>query len=107
MGAKSKKLDDNDRLMTPEEVAELLVIEVPTLHKWFREGTMPVQRIQKGTYIRYRWSDIQAWLYVLTVTPGGIVDPDLTISTEQPVSPFSAKEAAEILSTQTQEDLTQ
>lgn len=96
MGKSSQRLDHaGDKLLTPEEVADYLRIEVPTLHKWFRDGTMPVQRIQKGSWIRYRQSDIEQWLFVLTETPGG-VDADLTIR-DQPKAPLSAKEAADIL----------
>lgn len=71
-----KGLDEGDSFLTPQELAELLKIDVDTLHKWTASGKCPVPRIKRGPkFIRYRRSDVNAWLAILEERPKKIVDP--------------------------------
>ena len=49
-------------LGTTEEVAEYLGgVPVKTLEMWRYKGTGP-KYMRVGKYVRYRWSDVEAWL---------------------------------------------
>lgn len=49
-------------LGTTEEVAEYLGdIPVKTLVQWRYKGTGP-KYVRVGKHVRYRWSDVEAWL---------------------------------------------
>lgn len=48
-------------LMKPEEVSELLGIPKQTLYKWRHHNEGP-KAIRIGKHLRYRTSDIDAWL---------------------------------------------
>ena len=50
-----------DRLLTVEELADYLGVPVATLYQWryWREGP-PGFRV--GRYIRYRPTDVEAWI---------------------------------------------
>jgi predicted DNA-binding transcriptional regulator AlpA len=50
-----------ERLVTPEELAETLGIEVETLYKWRLRGYGP-EGIRIGKYLRYRPSAVEAFL---------------------------------------------
>jgi predicted DNA-binding transcriptional regulator AlpA len=60
---------DDSRLATPEEVAEYLQIPLPTLYTWRARAVRlrkphlrgPVA-ITVGRHLRYRWSDVDAWV---------------------------------------------
>ena len=61
-------MNDTD-LLTPEDVADQLQIEQATLAAW-RRGVGPgadLPYIRVGGQIRYRASDVQAWLDARTV----------------------------------------
>jgi predicted DNA-binding transcriptional regulator AlpA len=54
---------DTEQLLTPEETAALLKISPNTLAYWRRpkiESDLPW--VEVGGQVRYRYSDIQAWL---------------------------------------------
>ena len=61
-----------DDLLTPEQAAELLQMAPITLAIWRsqRIGDLPYIKLSSKA-IRYRRSDIEAWLARRTVTPGG------------------------------------
>ncbi|WP_407568256.1 helix-turn-helix domain-containing protein [Arsenicicoccus dermatophilus] len=55
-----------DPLWTPKQLAEYLCIPVQTLYDWNWKGAGPTP-IKVGRHLRYRESDIMAWLDVQTV----------------------------------------
>lgn len=57
-----------EELLTSLEVAELLRVSAYTVKRWRREGTGP-KHIVVGGLIRYRRSDVEAYLEGNTVTP--------------------------------------
>lgn len=48
-------------LAKPDEVAEHLQLPEATLKKWRYLGKGP-RYCTVGKYVRYRWSDVEAWL---------------------------------------------
>jgi excisionase family DNA binding protein len=51
----------DERLMTTRELAERLNVPEPTIYGWRYKGEgPPVVRV--GGRLRYRWSDVDAWL---------------------------------------------
>ena len=49
-----------ERLLTANEVAELLSVPVSWVRESTRSGAMPV--VELGRYRRYRWVEVEAWL---------------------------------------------
>jgi len=51
------------QLLTPEQVAELLAVDVETLYKW-RSRPTPYgpQAIKVGKYLRWQAEDVEAWI---------------------------------------------
>ena len=52
---------NHERLMRVDEVAAYLQVPVKTLYRWRHHGTGP-GAIRVGRYLRYRRSEIAAWL---------------------------------------------
>jgi excisionase family DNA binding protein len=52
---------DDGRLGTAQEVAEYLRLPIQTLYSYRLDGRGPAA-IKVGRHLRYRWSDVQAWL---------------------------------------------
>lgn len=50
-----------DPLLTPDETSALLGIPVKTLAHWRTQRTGPLA-LRLGSHVRYRVSDLQAWL---------------------------------------------
>lgn len=50
-----------DRLLTLEQVAGYLQVPVKTLYDWRHRGLGP-KGLRVGRYVRYRQSDVDAWL---------------------------------------------
>jgi excisionase family DNA binding protein len=50
-----------ERLLTPEQAAEQLALRPQTLARWRCEGQGPVF-IRLGRSVRYRQSDLDAWI---------------------------------------------
>jgi len=50
-----------DRLLTAKEVAPLLGVGVSTVYEWQRKGLIPYIRLP-GHGVRFRASDLQAWI---------------------------------------------
>jgi excisionase family DNA binding protein len=50
-----------EQLFTPAEVAELLRIPLKTLYQWRHRGVGP-QALKIGRHLRYRPSDVEAFL---------------------------------------------
>lgn len=49
----------NDRLLTADEVADLLSVPVSWVRESTRSGAMP--HVELGRYRRYRRSEVEAW----------------------------------------------
>jgi excisionase family DNA binding protein len=54
-------LDDDDRLLTPREVAELFGVRTTTIARWSRDGRLPAF-LTPGGHRRYRLPDVRALL---------------------------------------------
>lgn len=54
-------MEQGDRLLTVQELAEYLGVPVATLYQWRyrREGP---KGFRVGRHVRYRWSEIEAWV---------------------------------------------
>ena len=57
----TSSLDLSTRLLSTDEVARLLVVPVATLYTWRYKGTGP-KAYRVGKHLRYRLSDVLAWL---------------------------------------------
>ena len=49
-----------DRLLTAEEVAEMLSVPLTWVRESTRSGAMP--HVELGRYRRYRLADVEAWI---------------------------------------------
>lgn len=50
-----------EALLTPTQLAEMLVVPAGTLVQWRHKGTGP-RSIKVGRHVRYRRSDVEKWL---------------------------------------------
>jgi len=55
------------QLLTAREVAELLSVSTETVLRWTRRGDLPALRLPGGA-IRYRQTELDAWLATCTTT---------------------------------------
>ena len=62
---------DNEKLFTPAEVAEDLGIPISTLYRWRYERKGP-PAFRVGRHLRYRESDLEAWLLTCRSPEHGI-----------------------------------
>jgi excisionase family DNA binding protein len=53
---------DNNKLMTPQEVADFIGVSVETLNVWRATRRYKLPYIKVGRLVRYRTSDILAFL---------------------------------------------
>jgi excisionase family DNA binding protein len=53
--------EDLIRLLTPSELSEILGVPVATLYSWRYHGKGPAA-VRVGRHLRYRSSDVNAWL---------------------------------------------
>ncbi len=60
-GPHTKPLTAMERLLTPEDVSDLLGIPAKTLANWRSERVGPLP-LRIGCHVRYRASDLSAWL---------------------------------------------
>lgn len=56
-----------DRLLTPDEVAELLRVKPDTLRVWRYYRDRGPSFVKVGSAVRYRESDVERWLAAQTV----------------------------------------
>lgn len=54
----------SERLLAPDDVAAFLGVPVTTLYQWRYKGTGP-RGLRVGRHLRYRQSDVDAWLSTL------------------------------------------
>lgn len=62
-------MDDTDKLLTPEQTADLLQISIHTLASWRKESVSNspgLPWIKIGGQVRYRRPDVQAWIESLS-----------------------------------------
>ena len=57
-----------DPIRTPAQLAEQVFVPVTTVYQWNSKGTGP-RYIRVGRHVRYRQSDIDAWLDSHAVEP--------------------------------------
>jgi excisionase family DNA binding protein len=50
-----------ESLATAEEVSRFLGVPVKTLYNW-RHGGIGPRASRVGRHLRYRWSDVEAWV---------------------------------------------
>jgi excisionase family DNA binding protein len=50
-----------EKLLSVQEVAELLAVPVPTVYRWRYEGTGPVG-LKVGRHVRYDPAELRQWL---------------------------------------------
>lgn len=63
MMIKQAKTSDSSRLLTSQQVAEMLGVTEWCLRNWRHLGTKGPKSIKLGDrFIRYRQSDVEAWL---------------------------------------------
>jgi excisionase family DNA binding protein len=63
----------NERILTAREVAELLGFAPGTIVDWFEAGKLPGFRV--GGRLRFRASEVDAWLETKRAGVGGEVAP--------------------------------
>jgi excisionase family DNA binding protein len=54
-------MGDDESLLTEQDAAELLQVELSTLRRWNREGAGP-PCLEIGRQIRYRQAAVERWL---------------------------------------------
>lgn len=57
-----------EKLLSAQEVAHLLAVPLSTLYGWRYKGTGP-RAYRVGKHLRYRWSDVLAWLDTVADNP--------------------------------------
>ena len=54
-------MNEDDRLLTAEDLARFLDVPIKTLYAWRYRGEGPVG-FRVGKHIRYRWADVDRWI---------------------------------------------
>jgi excisionase family DNA binding protein len=54
-------MDDSDRLLSVDELADYLGVPAKTLYAWRHRREGP-RGFRVGRHLRYRWSDVQRWI---------------------------------------------
>lgn len=54
-------MNDNDRLLTAEDLAAFLDVPIKTLYAWRYRGEGPVG-FRVGKHVRYRRTDVEQWI---------------------------------------------
>jgi len=49
-----------NKLLTPDEVAELLSVRKSTIYQWTHQGFIP--HVKLGKFVRFREGDVNKWL---------------------------------------------
>ena len=52
---------DDDQLLSIDELARYLAVPPKTLYAWRTRGAGP-PGFRVGRHVRYRWTDVQAWI---------------------------------------------
>jgi excisionase family DNA binding protein len=59
--AEHSEIKPLDRLISAQELAEYLEIPVATLYTWRYRNAGP-RGFRVGRHLRYRWTDVKAWI---------------------------------------------
>ena len=54
-------MNEDDRLLTAEDLANFLNVPIKTLYAWRYRGEGPIG-FRVGKHIRYRWTDVEGWI---------------------------------------------
>jgi predicted DNA-binding transcriptional regulator AlpA len=54
-------MNDDDRLLSVEDLANFLDVPINTLYAWRYRGEGPVG-FRVGKHVRYRWADVEQWI---------------------------------------------
>jgi excisionase family DNA binding protein len=54
-------MEQQDRLITIQELAEYLGVPVATVYQWRYRKEGPTG-FRVGRHVRYRWSEVEAWI---------------------------------------------
>ncbi len=54
-------MNNDDRLLTANELADFLDVPIKTLYAWRCRGEGPVG-FRAGKHLRYRWVDVEVWI---------------------------------------------
>ena len=54
-------MEHGDHLLSVDELARYLAVPTKTLYAWRWRGEGP-PGFRVGRHVRYRWSDVQAWI---------------------------------------------
>lgn len=54
-------MEQRHRLLTVEELADYLAVPVATLYQWRYRKEGPTG-FRVGRHVRYRWSEVEAWI---------------------------------------------
>lgn len=54
-------MNNLDRLLSPQELAEYLGVPVATLYQWRYRGEGP-RGFRVGKHLRYRWAEVEEWI---------------------------------------------
>jgi len=66
-----------NRLLTPEQIAELLGVKQSTIYQWTHQGFIP--HVKVGRLVRFREADIEKWLEKRSAKGRSTRRPYLTI----------------------------
>jgi predicted DNA-binding transcriptional regulator AlpA len=61
-GKNSRQSPENDRLMTPSQLAEMLSLPLASIYDMRYRGTGPRAIKLTGKALRFRLSDVESWL---------------------------------------------
>lgn len=64
-------MDDDDEVLTAEDVAKLLKLNIDYVRKKSREGVIPCHRLPAGRAFRYFRREVLDWLRSLPVGEAG------------------------------------
>jgi len=78
----------SDRLLSARELAEYLGFQAGTIVDWAEAGTVPAFKL--GGKLRFRLSEVEAWLEGRRLTGGGVSATPTAGTDRGLVSPLSA-----------------
>lgn len=61
VGARALSAGDHEPFRSPQEVADYLGVPLHTVYSWQARGTGP-KFYKVGKHVRYRMSDVDAWM---------------------------------------------
>jgi len=49
-----------EKLLTPQEIAEVLGVQPSTIYQWTHQGYIP--HVKLGKFVRFKEKDVEGWL---------------------------------------------